>query len=40
MSLNVSALSTYTDELKMELIKKSVLEGRTTQLITVQPDIK
>jgi hypothetical protein len=40
MSLNVAALTTYTDELKMELIKKSVLQGRTTQLITVQPDIK
>jgi hypothetical protein len=40
MSLNVASLTTYTDELKMELIKKSVLEGRTTQLITVQPDIK
>lgn len=40
MSLNVAGLSTYTDELKMELIRKSVLEGRTTQLITVQPDIK
>jgi hypothetical protein len=40
MSLNVAGLTTYTDELKMELIRKSVLEGRTTSLITVQPDIK
>lgn len=40
MALNVAGLTTYTDELKMELIKKSVLQGRTTQLITVQPDIK
>jgi hypothetical protein len=40
MSLNVSDLTTYVDQLKMELIRKSVLEGRTTQLITVQPDIK
>jgi hypothetical protein len=40
MSLDVSGLSTWTDENKMPLIKKSVLEGRTTQLITVQPDIK
>ena len=40
MSVNVAALTTYTDELKMELIKKSVLQGRTTQLISVQPDIK
>jgi len=40
MSLNVSGLSVFTDENKMELIKKSVLGGRTTQFITVQPDIK
>lgn len=40
MALNVTDLTTYTDELKMELIKKSVLQGRTTQLISVQPDIK
>jgi hypothetical protein len=40
MSLNVSGLSTYTDENKMPLIKKSVLGGRTLQYITVQPDIK
>lgn len=40
MSLNVSGLSVYTDENKMDLIKKSVLEGRTMEFITVQPDIK
>jgi len=40
MSLNVSGLSVYTDENKMELIKKSLLEGRTMEFITVQPDIK
>lgn len=40
MSLNVSALNTYTDEQKMPLIKKSILEGRTITLISVQPDIK
>lgn len=40
MSLNVTGLSTYTDENKMDLIKKSVLEGRTLNYITVQPDIK
>jgi hypothetical protein len=40
MSLNLSNLSLYTDEQKMALIKRSVLEGRTTRLITVQPDIK
>ena len=40
MSLNVSGLSVYTDENKLELIKKSLLEGRTMEFITVQPDIK
>lgn len=40
MSLDVSGLSVYTDENKMDLIKKSVLEGRTIEYITVQPDIK
>lgn len=40
MSLDVSGLSVYTDEQKMDLIKKSVLGGRTLQYITVQPDIK
>ena len=40
MSLNVSGLNAYTDENKMGLIKKSILEGRTVNYITVQPDIK
>jgi len=40
MSLDVSGLSAYTDENKMDLIKKSVLEGRTMEFVTVQPDIK
>jgi hypothetical protein len=40
MSLNVSALGAYTNENLLPLIKKSVLEGRTNQLITVQPGIK
>ena len=40
MSLNVSGLSSWTDEHKMDLIKKSVLAGRTIELIQVQPDIK
>lgn len=40
MSLDVTGLSVYTDENKMELIKKSVLEGRTMEYVTVQPDIK
>ncbi|QDP49145.1 MAG: hypothetical protein Unbinned706contig1001_24 [Prokaryotic dsDNA virus sp.] len=40
MSLDVSGLSVYTDENKMDLIKKSILEGRTMEYITIQPDIK
>lgn len=40
MSLNVSGLSAYTDENKMELIKRSILQGRTMEYVTVQPDIK
>lgn len=40
MSLDLNGLTTYVDENKMELIKKSVLAGRTLQYIEVQPDIK
>lgn len=40
MSLNVSDLSAYTNENLMPLIKKSVLEGRTAGLVSVQPGIK
>jgi len=40
MGLDVSGLSVYTDENKMDLIKKSVLEGRSLEYLTVQPDIK
>jgi len=40
MSLNVTGLNAYTDEHKMGLIKKSILEGRTINYVTVQPDIK
>ena len=40
MSLDVSGLSAYTDENKMDLIKKSVLGGRTLDFISIQPDIK
>ena len=29
MGLDVSGLSVYTDENKLDLIKKSILEGRT-----------
>ena len=40
MSLNVAGLSVYTDENKMDLIKKSILNGRTLEFITIQADIK
>jgi hypothetical protein len=40
MALDLAGLSAYTDENKMDLIKKSILEGRTVGLISVQPDIK
>ena len=40
MGLDVSGLSVYTDENKLDLIKKSILEGRTLNYVTVQPDIK
>lgn len=40
MALDVSGLSAYVDENKMPLIKKSILEGRTVSMITVQPEIK
>jgi hypothetical protein len=40
MSLNVSGLSAYTNENLIPLVKKSILGGRTTQFITVQPGIK
>ena len=40
MGLDVSGLSVYTDENKLDLIKKSILEGRTLEYVTVQPDIK
>jgi hypothetical protein len=40
MSLNVSALTAYTDENKLELIAKSVLKGRTIDIINLQSGIK
>ena len=40
MSLNVSDLSAYTNENLFPLIKKSVLGGRTSEFVTVQPGIK
>jgi hypothetical protein len=40
MSFNVNGLTTYTNEIEMELIKKMVLGGRTQRYVTVQPNIK
>ena len=40
MSLDVSTLSAYVDENKMELIKKSILQGRTMDFVQIQADIK
>tara|TARA_R110002012_G_scaffold107444_3_gene249352 strand:- start:2290 stop:3186 length:897 start_codon:yes stop_codon:yes gene_type:complete len=40
MSLDLTALSAYTDENKMPLVRKAILGGKTLGLITVQPDIK
>ena len=40
MALNVSALTAWTDEHKLELISKSILKGRTIDIINVQPGIK
>jgi len=40
MSLNVSALTAWTDEHKLDLIAKSVLKGRTIDMINLQSGIK
>lgn len=40
MSLNVSGLSAWTDENKLDLIKSAILKGRTVDLVNVQPGIK
>jgi len=40
MSFDLSTLTAYVDEQKLPLIKKSILQGRTVELVTVQPDIK
>ena len=40
MSLDLTGLSSYTNENLFPLVKKAVLGGRTTDLITVQPGIK
>ena len=40
MSFNVNGLTSYVDQLEMELIKKMVLGGRTQRYVSVQPSIK
>jgi hypothetical protein len=40
MSLNLVGLTAYVDQEKLPLIKKSILKGRTTSLLNVQPGIK
>jgi hypothetical protein len=40
MSLNLGGLSTYTDEVGMDLIKAAVLKGRTANIVKVQGGIK
>jgi hypothetical protein len=37
---NLSTLSTYTDEVGGELIRRAILEGETAKIIKVQPGIK
>jgi hypothetical protein len=40
MALNVNGLTAYVDQVKMDLIKKMILGGRSTSFLTVQPGIK
>ena len=40
MGLNVTTLTDFVNENKMELIKKSILTGRTMDYVVIQPDIK
>lgn len=37
---NLSSLSTYTDEVGGELVRRAILEGETAKIIKVQPGIK
>lgn len=37
---NLSSLSTYTDEVGGELIRRAILEGETAKIIKVQPGVK
>ncbi len=40
MSLDLTGLSAYTDEQKMDLVRASLLGGKTLSTISVQPNIK
>lgn len=40
MAFDLTGLTAYVDETRMDLIKRSVLGGRTLQLISIQPNIK
>lgn len=40
MALDVSGLSAWTDENKLELIRESILKGRTVDIVNVQGGIK
>lgn len=40
MALNVNGLTAYVDQVKMDLIKKMILGGRSASFMTVQPGIK
>ena len=40
MALNVNGLTAYVDQVKMDLIKKMILGGRSASFLTVQPGIK
>lgn len=40
MSLNVNGLTAYVNQERMALIKKMILGGRSTNFLTIQPDIK
>jgi len=40
MALNLNALTAYTNEFAIDLIKEAVLRGRTVDLVTVQGGIK
>ncbi len=39
-SFNLSSLSTYTDEVGGELIRRAILESETIKIIKVQPGVK